>query len=290
MGLFETALRELGTRVEDEHGGSFLALAHSGDGSAEALAAHLASWPTWHDVSTYDGRPVPFWKRAQIAAADLALAGLAPAADLPRLTLFADNLVPHVLRIDGVLAFDDDLVARIEAERADRARLARGGRDPRLRPARRRAARRRPRRHHRHGGRLRALDPRGRAAVQGAPAASGAHDGVLRLGGGARTALGWVGSGGWSDRRPLRPDNPARPTPPYPAAVQTDGPAGHSYRGACTNGSVICCTFSGSTRKTTPLRIGNARPVYLTAIRSMISSAASPSTVSTTRPRTCAIR
>jgi hypothetical protein len=57
---------------------------------------------------------VPFFKRAQIAAADLALAGIAPAADLHRLTLFADNLVPHVLRLDGVLAFDDDLVARIE--------------------------------------------------------------------------------------------------------------------------------------------------------------------------------
>ena len=42
--------------------------------------------------------------------------GLAPAADLPVLTLFADNLVPHVLRLDGVLAFDDDLVARIERE------------------------------------------------------------------------------------------------------------------------------------------------------------------------------
>ena len=44
-------------------------------------------------------------KRAQIAAADLALAGIAPADDLPELTLFADNLVPHVLRIDGVLEF-----------------------------------------------------------------------------------------------------------------------------------------------------------------------------------------
>ena len=53
---------------------------------------------------------MPFFKRAQIAAADLALAGLAPADDLHRLTLFADNLVPHVLRIDGVLEFDEDLV------------------------------------------------------------------------------------------------------------------------------------------------------------------------------------
>jgi hypothetical protein len=115
MGHFETALRELGERVRDEHGGSFLALARSGDGSAEALATALASWPTWFDVSPYDGADVPFFKRAQIAAADLALAGLAPAHDLHRLTLFADNLVPHVLRVDGVLELDDALVARIEA-------------------------------------------------------------------------------------------------------------------------------------------------------------------------------
>jgi hypothetical protein len=115
MGLFERALRELGTRVRDEHGGSFLALARSGNGSAEALAAHLATWPGWHDASPYDGEDVPFFKRAQIAAADLALAGIAPADDLPRLTLFADNLVPHVLRLDGVLEADPGLVARIDA-------------------------------------------------------------------------------------------------------------------------------------------------------------------------------
>ncbi len=115
MGHFATHLRELGERVRDEHGGSFLALARSGDGSAVALATALASWPTWHDVSPYDGEDVPLFKRAQIAAADLALAGIAPAGDLDRLTIFADNLVPHVLRIDGVLDFEPDLVARIES-------------------------------------------------------------------------------------------------------------------------------------------------------------------------------
>jgi hypothetical protein len=115
MGHFERHLRELGQRTRDEHGGRFLALARSGEGSAERLAAHLATWDTWRDVSPYDGRAVPFFKRAQIAAADVALAGLAPAEDLHRLTLFADNLVPHVLRIDGVLAFAGDLVARIDA-------------------------------------------------------------------------------------------------------------------------------------------------------------------------------
>jgi hypothetical protein len=117
MGLFETALRELGERVEQEHGGSFRHLARAGEGSAEQLAAHLATWPTWYDVSPYDGERVPLFKRAQIAAADLALAGLAPARDLDRLTLFADNLVPHVLRLDGILTFDEELVRTIDEER-----------------------------------------------------------------------------------------------------------------------------------------------------------------------------
>jgi Potential Queuosine, Q, salvage protein family len=116
MGHFAVHLRELGERVRDEHDGSFLALARAGEGSATALAEHLGTWPTWRDVSRYDGGDVPFFKRAQIAAADLALAGIASADDLPQLTLFADNLVPHVLRIDGVLEFDPALTARIDAE------------------------------------------------------------------------------------------------------------------------------------------------------------------------------
>jgi Potential Queuosine, Q, salvage protein family len=116
MGLFAAHLRELGERVRDEHQRSFLSLAQVGDGSATALAQHLGGWGTWRDVSPYDGTEVPFYKRAQIAAADLALAGIAPADDLADLTLFSDNLVPHVLRIDGILEFDPDLTARIDAE------------------------------------------------------------------------------------------------------------------------------------------------------------------------------
>jgi putative queuosine salvage protein len=115
MGHFAVHLRELGERVRDEHGGSFLELARSGEGSAVALLERLAGWPTWRDVSIYDGAEVPFFKRAQIAAADLALAGIAPAEDLAELTLFADNLVPHVLRVDGVLEVDPTLVVRIES-------------------------------------------------------------------------------------------------------------------------------------------------------------------------------
>ena len=103
---------------------------------------------------------VPFYKRAQIAAADLALAGSRRPRTSRRAHVFADNLVPHVLRLDGVLEFDERSCAPDRARPAARARLARGGRDPRLRAARRRAARRGPRRHDGDRGRQRALEPR----------------------------------------------------------------------------------------------------------------------------------
>src|SRR5678815_1638264 len=60
------------------------------------------------------------YKRAQLTAADLSLAlnrqGLGRFDDLDRLTIFADNLVPHVLRIDGILTYDPDLAGRIDRE------------------------------------------------------------------------------------------------------------------------------------------------------------------------------
>jgi hypothetical protein len=44
------------------------------------------------------------------------VAGVATFDDLDRLTIFADNLVPHVLRVDGVLRYAPDLLARINRE------------------------------------------------------------------------------------------------------------------------------------------------------------------------------
>lgn len=116
MRLFARSLNDLGARVAGEHDGSFLAVARAAHGSAVALAELLAGWDCFADSSPYAGRAIPFCKRAQIAASDLHRAGVVDlAADLDRLTLFADNLVPHVLRLDGVLAFDPALAARIEA-------------------------------------------------------------------------------------------------------------------------------------------------------------------------------
>ncbi len=117
MALFARSLNDLGAHVEDDHGGRFLGPVEQAAGSAVALAERLATWDCFADASLYAGRRIRFCKRAQIAASDLHHAGVADfGGDLHHLTLFADNLVPHVLRLDGVLRFDPDFVARIERE------------------------------------------------------------------------------------------------------------------------------------------------------------------------------
>lgn len=116
MPQFAASLRDVGDRVGTDHGGSFAAVAEAADGSALALADLLAGWDAFADTSTYEGRPVPFFKRAQLAAADLDRAGVVPLSGLDRLTAFADNLVPHVLRLDGLLTLAPALHEAIEAE------------------------------------------------------------------------------------------------------------------------------------------------------------------------------
>jgi hypothetical protein len=114
MALFARSLGDLGRRLLDEHGGSFGALVDSAAGSAVALATYLGGWECFSDTSRYEELELPFLKRAQITAADLDRAGVARFDDLAGLTMFADNLVPHVLRLDGILKFEPGLVGRIE--------------------------------------------------------------------------------------------------------------------------------------------------------------------------------
>jgi hypothetical protein len=106
VDLYAEALRDLGRYLGER---SALDLVEEAGGSAERLAGALA-----RGMPFFDDRG--FYKRAQIVPSDLALAGLAEFHDLDRLTIFADNLVPHVLRVDGVLRYDPELAAQIDSE------------------------------------------------------------------------------------------------------------------------------------------------------------------------------
>jgi len=119
MRYFATALNDLGRFVQAGFGGSFTALVEAASSSAGLLVQLLSNMPYYNDAAAYDGREVFFYKRAQISAADLALAfkgkGWGHFEDLDQMTIFADNLVPHVLRVDGILMYEDALIARINA-------------------------------------------------------------------------------------------------------------------------------------------------------------------------------
>jgi hypothetical protein len=105
MALYARALNQLGDFLGER---SALDVVAAAGGSAERLAEQLvAGMPMYDDPG--------FYKRAQIAPADLVLAGVAELDDLDRLTIFADNLVPHVLRVDGVLVYAPELAAHIDS-------------------------------------------------------------------------------------------------------------------------------------------------------------------------------
>jgi hypothetical protein len=116
MWLFALALNRLGAWLTDEFGGDHLGFLRRAARAEDAVAALLAM-PLFRDVARYGDREVPFLKRAQILVHDLKIA--APAHpllgfdDVDELTIFADNIVPFVLRADGVLRYDDWLDRRI---------------------------------------------------------------------------------------------------------------------------------------------------------------------------------
>jgi hypothetical protein len=120
MQWFARALNDLGQYLLSSFGASFANLIRAANGSATRLVELLVQMPLFRDVESYKGFDVAFYKRAQLTAADLAISfhneGLGRFTDLDQLTIFADNLVPHVLRMDGILLYDEALAARIDAE------------------------------------------------------------------------------------------------------------------------------------------------------------------------------
>ena len=121
MTLFARAWNDLGEDLIVRFGGSFSNCVETADHKAAHLVRILAEQPLFRDVSHYHDIEVPLYKRSQLLASDLSLAfegrGLGQFEDLDELTIFTDNLVPHVLRLEGILEYSQALVDDIEAER-----------------------------------------------------------------------------------------------------------------------------------------------------------------------------
>ena len=112
-------LRETGAVLEEQFGGHFRTLVTEQGGDAGRIAYRLAQcFPSFRDVSHYDGEPVAFLKRAQICAADLhrlwRANGFAGLDNLEALTVFADYRLPQLFRNEGMLRLDEELAQRID--------------------------------------------------------------------------------------------------------------------------------------------------------------------------------
>jgi len=116
--MFALSMNEMGNFLIDHHDGSFLRLIESAHGRAAAMVSILGSLPAFSDIANYHGRDLPVFKRAQHATASLNLAfgriGRPLFGDINRLTIFADNGIPMVLRVDGILEVTPDLQRKIE--------------------------------------------------------------------------------------------------------------------------------------------------------------------------------
>lgn len=122
--LFELRVahaREVGRVLLDRYEGQFARAIEQVEGDAVQLVLLLAQqFPSFHDVATYRGHDVRFFKRAQICVADIhgAFRGKAwgTFAKMDALTSFADYKLPQVLRHYGILEYAPMLAGRVDAQ------------------------------------------------------------------------------------------------------------------------------------------------------------------------------
>ncbi|XP_077233788.1 uncharacterized protein LOC143876060 isoform X2 [Tasmannia lanceolata] len=115
-------LHEVGLELERSFGGKAANLVASCGKSAASLVDLIARhFPGFRDHSVYKGHQVFLYKRAQIFAADLWGAfkgqGYGNFNDVGSITIFADYIVPAVLRQLGVLRYSSALADTIDANK-----------------------------------------------------------------------------------------------------------------------------------------------------------------------------
>ena len=121
LSQFALCLQETGRFVVQNYKGEYSSLLENlpKEKKGNALISLLTeNSKHWDDSGFYQGEKVSFYKRAQILANDLYLGfqgtSFGDFDDIACLTMFADNLVPHVFYCEGVLAYSASLKKQIE--------------------------------------------------------------------------------------------------------------------------------------------------------------------------------
>ncbi len=112
-------LNEAGKNLLKIYNGHFLSLLKKADFDAVKIVKLLYDeFPSFRDEAVYGVEKIPFLKRAQICASDIAYIfekyGKRPIINLDLLTAFADYKLPQILRKFGAIGYADDLAKRID--------------------------------------------------------------------------------------------------------------------------------------------------------------------------------
>jgi len=112
-------LRGVGGILRERYGGRFTNVIKKAGGDAmELVRLVVENFPSYEDVSPYDGRNIVFRKRAQLLVSDTyhVFEGNGPGQfrNIHRLTAFADYKIPQVLRKLGILRYMDELAKKVD--------------------------------------------------------------------------------------------------------------------------------------------------------------------------------
>lgn len=117
VGLMRDSLQRLGSWLLERFDGEVSGLLASVHSSEEMVLA-LSEMTGFRDIAQFHSQEVSFYKRAQLFVHDLHIAlpndRRLKYEDVERLTAFADNKLPYVLRADGVLRCSPSLAEQID--------------------------------------------------------------------------------------------------------------------------------------------------------------------------------
>lgn len=114
INAFSNMLKLTSNKIIEDYKGSVLNFIEDENYSAVKIADTLSEMQSFNDCSNYKGRDIYFLKRAQILPADIDLVYKDLLKDVDKLTIFADNKVPHTFHCDNILIYSEDLQSKID--------------------------------------------------------------------------------------------------------------------------------------------------------------------------------
>lgn len=111
-------LREVGSILEKKFDGKIINLLKDSNFDAIKIVKNIIeNFPCFRDISYIDNKEVVFLKRAQICANDFAYVlkdGINKITKLEMLTAYADYKLPQLLRMSGVINYEESLAKKVD--------------------------------------------------------------------------------------------------------------------------------------------------------------------------------